>query len=337
MKILILQPFESESSIPKVVSDIKCFSDVLAFYLPPHLAKVASVDIELIPSLDHTELAKIFSELDVSKYDAIITLGLRFYSKIPVEITNILRNKFTGLFCQTHDGTRLDNDPVDVTFTFKDDAIWIEDTNNRLARHTAFNECMGWAADSVINAPNQSKTELRILVDHTNYGPGDLQDMTKEILYQIKEFIDSKIWDNKYKSVLVRRFDSGTIVDVDFDEIENIVPYIKSPELLLPITELANEHSKSHVFCVTHPESVGLVVLETALAGALIVTPPEFIPSDRLSTVRAVKWEDKINWKAVLKNINPKRSRKVAIKNNWNTVAQSVINTIERRAGQKND
>lgn len=322
MKLLILCP----GKLPKSKKDIQCFTDVVNFYLPISLEKIIDTDILQIPMENSAKLKEIFSTIDVSKYDAILTLGLRYYSKIPKEIALLLKNRFNGLFCQIHDGTRLDHDPVDITFTFKNDDLRMHSNLGWYERHKKSNVYMGWAADSELNYPSQDSEDLRILIDHTNYGENPV-DNTVEIINTVKQFIDSKIWQSKYKSVSVRRFDSGKVIDVDFDNVD-IERYDRTP---IPFTEITKEHSQAHIFMVTHPESVGLVVLETAMAGALTVTPDEFIPDDRLDTVRYYKYNDTIDWKIVLDMLNPQLSREVALQNNWDAVACRIADTLIKR------
>jgi hypothetical protein len=321
MNLLILCP----GKIPKSTDDIRCFTDVLNFYLPNAIKEYAECTILQIPSEDDTELKQLFSTLDVNKYSAIITLGLRFYSRISKETTNLLKSRFNGVFCQTHDGSRLDHDPVDITFTFKNDDERLSTNRHWYDRHKKHNVYMGWAADPKLNYPNQSTEELRILVDHTNYGENPI-DETSEILKSIKEFVDSEIWRPNFKSVSVRRFDSGKVIDVDFNNINEITRYDRST---VSINEISKEHSKAHLFCVTHPESVGLVVLETALAGALTVTKKGFIPKDRLETVRHYEYIEDINWRQVFNMIDPALSRSVAIENSWEAVAKRIINALK--------
>lgn len=323
MKILIQCP----GRIPTSREDIRCFTDVLNYYLPPRLAAIVETDVITIPINDCQELQDHFSSHDVSGYDAIITLNLRFYSKIPKSTTLLLKDRFAGLFCQVHDGTRLDNDPVDITFTFKDDTDRVGILNARRERHLKFNAHMGWAADPELNHPNQDPSELRILIDHTNYG-GNEVDWTKDIVGRVKAFVDSGIWKTAYKTIRVRRFDSGRVVDVDFDAVDDIQEYDRTS---IPITEISEEHSKAHVFMVTHPESVGLVVLETSMAGALTVAPQGFIPKDRLDTVRHIEWSDTIDWNQVLTQIDPQASRLKALENTWDRVAANIINTLQNR------
>jgi uncharacterized ubiquitin-like protein YukD len=326
MKILILCP----GKIAKSLDQIRCFTDVLNYYLPKSLATVTDAVTMQIPDVDNAQLQNIFSTLEVDQYDAIITLGLRFYSKISKETTALLRDRFAGLFCQIHDGTRLDHDPVDVTFTFKND-------NNRLlenpgwhARHKRYNEYMGWASDPTINTPQQDPQVLRILVDHTNYGNNET-DLTLEVLKEIKRFVNSGIWENRFDSVSVRRFDSGQVVDVDLENLQ-IERYDRTA---IPFSEITKEHCAAHIFCVTHPESVGLVVLETAMAGALPVVPKGFIPKDRLDTVRHVEWEKFIAWKKVLSKLDPAASRNKALHNTWDAVASRIHRALLKRIGTR--
>ena len=191
-------------------------------------------------------------------------------------------------------------------------------------RHRSYNEYIGWAADPKINSPQQSQDDLRILVDHTNYGDNPT-DNTEKILEDIKRFVDSGIWRDRWKSVSVRRFDSGGAVDVDLD---NIGPIERYDRRAIPFTEICREHGAAHLFCVTHPESVGLVVLETAMAGALSVVPRGFVPRDRLDTVRSIEYNEQIPWDQVLKEIDPEASRNMAIKNSWEVVCKHIRDII---------
>jgi hypothetical protein len=333
MKILILCP----GKIAKSLDQIGCFTDVLNYYLPKSLASIADTTIMSIPDVDNDQLKKIFSTVAVDDYDAILTLGLRFYSKISPETTALLRDRFRGLLCQVHDGSRLDHDPVDITFTFKDDTARLAKNTGWLARHVKQNEYMGWATDPDVNTPRQAPRDLRILVDHTNYGNNEV-DITAKVLTEIQRFVESNIWQHKFDSVSVRRFDSGQVVDVKFDKLD----VKKYDRTAIPFSEITKEHSAAHIFCVTHPESVGLVVLETAMAGALPVVPKGFIPKDRLKTIRYVEWNHRVNWKIVLAKLNIHKSRSVALANTWDAVAERIVQSLTRRlelsgSGAQND
>lgn len=328
MKILILYP----GKIPSSPEQIECFSDVWVYYISTELKYHAQVDLQKIPTVSSDiMLINWARDLDVSGYDAVIALGLRYFSTAPKAVGEILRKKLhgKGLLCQIHDGSRLDNDPVDLTFTLKDDSdrYPFGTSANRYVRHRSYNEYIGWAADPEINKPEQDAENLRILVDHTNYGTNPV-DHTEKILQDIKDFVDSGIWKDRWQSVSVRRFDSGRVVDVDLNDISEIQRYDRSS---MPFTEICKEHGAAHVFCVTHPESVGLVVLETAMAGALPVIPQGFVPRDRLETVLAVEYQDSIPWAQVMEQIDPVKSREKAMANSWATVCKRICATIAIR------
>ena len=328
MKILILYP----GKMPASPSQIECFSDVWVYYLTNEIKRHVAADSLLVPGrLNEQELLKWFEDLNVDGYDAIIALGLRDFSTVPREIGETLLKKLNrqGLLCQIHDGSRLNNDPVDVTFTLKDDSnrYPFGSDANRYVRHRSHNEYIGWAADPNINVPAQDPENLHILVDHTNYGPNPV-DHTEKILKDIKDFIDSGAWRSQWKSVTVRRFDSGGAVDVDFNNIHDIKKYDRRA---IPFTEICKEHGRAHIFCVTHPESVGLVVLETSMAGALSVVPTGFVPQDRLDTVRAVEYRESIPWAEVLEKIDPTESRRVAIENSWASVCKRIRDIVRIR------
>jgi hypothetical protein len=322
MKLLILCPGKISASL----DEISCFTDVLNYYLPPRLSGITDATTLSIPDSDNEQLKKLFSTIAVDQYDAILTLGLRFYSKISPKTTALIRDRFDGLFCQVHDGSRLDHDPVDITFTFKNDDERLINNAGWYARHKRFNEYMGWASDPDINVPAQDPKNLRILVDHTNYGDNAV-DSTAQVLTEIQRFVESDIWKCKFDSVSVRRFDSGRVVDVDLNDPQ-ITRYDRTT---IPFSKITKEHGAAHIFCVTHPESVGLVVLETAMAGALPVVPKGFIPADRLETVRHVEWDHCVDWKIVLENLNIDESRSVALTNTWDAVADRVVQVLKRR------
>ena len=326
MKVLVLCP----GNLAKEKESICCYSDVLNYYLPPALSKYIDCDIKTI-SLNHPDnpkqLEDEFNSINFSGYGAILVLGLRFFSNVPSHVIPNIRKRFKGLICQTHDGSRFNNDGVDITFTTKnEDHKW--KNTAYWENHKKYNHYSGWAADSQLNIPKQDPETLTILIDHTNYGNNPI-DSTKEVILQVKKLRQSRKWESKFKSINVRRFISGGIENVTFNNLDKIEKFDRSK--VIPITEITKEHNMSHIFMVTHPESVGLVVLETSLAGAFTVSPQGYINSDRLQTVRHYTYKPKtdINWDVVLKSLDPKLSRNIALKNSWDNVAKRIVEKLK--------
>lgn len=329
MKFLLLYPGHQ----PKDIDDLRCFTDVWGYYLGTELPRHVTVTHQVIPSrLSEEKLCEWFESLEVTGYDAVLALGLRYFSHAPKSIAQDLRRRlYPGFLCQFYDGSRLDNDGVDITFTIKDESHTAKylfgTTADRYVRHESFNEYIGWAADPELNSSNQRSDHLRLLIDHTNYAQNPI-DRSDDILSQIREFVTSGAWYDDWKSVVVRRFDSGKIVTVDHNDTTPVERYDRTG---LPYRDVCREHGLAHAFFVTHPESVGLVVLETAMAGALTVTPRDFIPQDRLNTVKHVVYDDAIDWKQVLSNINPSACRSFAKKNTWEAVAKRMRDAVRIR------
>ena len=324
MKILILCP----GSIPKDQDEINSFYSLCNYYIPRSLKKISTCDTLAIPEPEeifHEDIKRIFETYNFDDYDSIISLGLRYFSKIPANITSILRERYKGIICQYYDGARIKKDPVDITFTMKNDFLsrWIK---YWYIINKGKNVHIGWGADPILNYPNQEPNELRILVDHPNYALNNSVDKSSEILDSINKLHKSSLWKNKYKSLKVRRFTSNEVVDHDFNNTEK-GKYIPSK---IPYTKICEEHGKSHIFLVTHPESLGLAVLETALAGALVVTPKGFISSDRLKTIRHYEYNKNINWEKVMDMIDIDESRSTAIKNNWDNVAKNIVDGLNK-------
>lgn len=336
MKILLLSP---KTRIPKSKKDINSFTSVWCYYLY-HEMKTFDVDIDFlaVPQFDtDTELQNWFDSLDISKYHGIVALGLRYFSQIPVEVGERLRERFQGVLCQLYDGSRLDSDPVDITFTFRDDA-WrypLGSGNNRYQRHHENNVLVGWAADNRLISSKQPKKTLNILVDHTAFNHNTL-DRTFDTMMNVRNLVHSGIY-KKYgfNDVNVRHFVSGNVEDVDVDDF-SISRYDRKA---ISYIDACKEYSKTHIFCVTHEESVGQAIIENATSGALILSAVNLVNRDRLDTVRHVEWDKTVDWSAVLSSIDIKKSRQKALENSWQNISQVIIESIrskhEEKAGEK--
>lgn len=305
MRLLLIGPEARE------LQAVRNFSGVWSHYLTQEFER-AGIEVGFEPSLSRTplrpgEVVNHYRHLPLDGYDHIIALGTRYFEKVPAECASVLRSRFRGAVTQLHDGKSRAG--VDCTFTVKRVA---------LPRH----HCVGWAADPELCRPKQDRRELRILVDHPNYVTlrGD---KTKDILRDIKRFVRSGAWRSKFSSVRVRRIADGAVVDGS----EPVTRYSRQS---IPLPAICEEYSKAHLFMVTHRESIGLSVLETAMAGALPVAPHGFIPADRLATVRHVKYERAVPWSQVLQAIDIEASREMAKAHTWTKVAARIIGWLEK-------
>lgn len=285
------------------------FSGVWSWYLSQELMRRGislRFDAPLHGSKLHPdEVIAHYEDIDLYGVDHIIALGTRYFELVPRQCGQILMQRCKGAVTQVHDAGRVDA-TCDCTFTLRSD------------RNNERNHYVGWAADHEAIQPRQIKGELRILVDHPDYGTVR-PDLSQQIADECAAFAKSGAWKNRYSSIRLRRLVDGAIEDFDGGDVK---PYRRKP---VSFDDVCAEYSKTSVFFVTHPESVGLTVLETAMAGALPVIPSGFVRPDRLETVRHLEYAGSIPWSDVLDQIDIKASRKMAIENTWAKVAARML------------
>jgi hypothetical protein len=318
---------------PKRVEGIKSFGAVWSYYLPAELEKLG-VEVVRLDSMRHRslttrQLVEFHENLDLAGVDHILGLGIRYWSFLPRECGEALRKRLGRYqsLAQVHDSTLLDKTPADVTFALKDrssdfppGAGKIGRRHQLYQRHTCL---VGWAADSALCHPNQQDDELTILVDHPTFAFTSV-DVTLSTLMNLRELVrNPKLWSDRFRSIRVRQFVDHEVVDVDLTAELMVKPYNRKG---IPYVEACREYSQAHVFMVTHSESVGQTVVETATAGALVLAPEGFIAEDRLATVRHHKWTRFIRWEEVLPQIDVQASREMALENSWASIANRMVN-----------
>ena len=296
--------------------------------------KLCYCEVKVVPEANKEnflEIKNFFLTQDFHGFDVILALGLRYFSFIPIEIKQNIRSRFNGLLCQLYDGTRIKDDEIDYTFTMKND-YWSTFIRHWYRLKKGRNIYVGWGADEQLNCPKQDADTLRILIDHPDElreGRGII-DKTDEIIKDVERLRASNNWKKYYKKLCVRRFSADYGVEnLDFNKVET-KPYKGHRNSNIPYPKLCEEHCKTHVFIVTHPESLGLVVLETALAGALVVVPKGFVAKDRIKTIKHYEYKKHIEWEKVLRMIDIKESRKIALKNSWDCVASNIVAALKK-------
>jgi hypothetical protein len=325
MRVLLFSP-----PPPKRPDDIKSFGAVWAYYLVSELKKLG-IDVVISKSMRHGSLSReqlvhYHENLDISGIDHILGLGIRYWSFLPYECGQVLRERMGRHQClaQVHDSTLLDRTPADVTFALKDRSGEFppgspDNGHERYHRHTCL---VGWAADGDLCQPNQPEDQLRILVDHPTFAYSST-DVTLSVFMNLRELVTKReLWSDRYQSIRIRQFVDGAVVDVDVMGDLCVKPYTRKT---IPYKEACKEYSQAHLFLVTHSESVGQTVIETATAGGLVVAHEKFIAKDRLDTVRHHEWSRYIRWDRVLSQIDVQASRTMALQNSWENIAKRIV------------
>ena len=191
-----------------------------------------------------------------------------------------------------------------------EDMIFFARPAVNMANHTY----VGWAASPEWLRPEKTGTEYNLLIDHTLYHKGE--DVSASVIKQCFAFNRNNLGD-----VVIRRFVSGGVETV---KGETQMPAIYDRKGL-PYPETCKEYNRADVFFVTHRESMGLSVLEAAMAGALIVAPREYINKLFLRDLNHVEHDGVIDWDKVVDKLNPEQSRAAALKYNWKNVADKIL------------
>jgi len=312
MKLLIVGPDMRD------IRKVKNFTGVYAFYLMRELRK-RGIEMRFVDG-KHKDPLKYLADVDASGCDHALALGLRWFTHQPVGCAGILKTKVKGAVTQLHDGLvhgYLGEHMVhvDCTFTFRDDSTRTRDWDRYAPRYCF----IGWAADPEYLYPDQKPQELRILLDHPYYKSGQ-PDITEAVT------VDATVFAHTYtmpkSPIIVRRLINGGAEDVTIDD-----PPLKIFERQhIPFEDIAREYRRTHVYMVTHKESVGLTCLELAMCGALVVAPKGMIYQDRLDTMRHIIYErTPAPWSDILKSLNPVASATLAREQRWERVADRML------------
>jgi hypothetical protein len=318
MKLLVVGPDIWDRS------RVKNFTGVYAYYLARELRE-RGVELKFIDGKNPKPLT-YFGEIDAEGADHVLALGLRYFTHVPIGCASILKTKVTGAVTQLHDGLVHDYlaahmRGVDCTFMFRDDQLRTRDWQ-RFAKN---NHHIGWAADRQLLYPAKEAGELRIVIDHPYYKDGQ-PDFTATITQDALAFTYTSRWRNRYDRVRLRRLVNGGAEDVT---VENSAskPFDRRH---VSFEEIAAEYRRTHVYFVTHKESVGLTCLEMGLCGALVVAPKGFIYPDRLQTVRHVEYEGAVPWDLVMSRIDVSAAAALAQKQTWARVADRMLKWFEK-------
>jgi hypothetical protein len=309
MKLLLIGPEVKD------LHDARNFSGVWSYYLAREFRR-RGIALRFAPQQKPADALVHYQSMSLGDINHIVALGTRYFTKVPHEVAKELRRRCRGAVTQVHDGPMF-SDLVDCTFMVRDDPRAYE---RKRECYGSTNHYVGWAADPELCSPQQPPDEIRILIDHPNLAKGRV-DLTERVLFEV--------WDCARvftKKVRVRRIVDGGVVDYNGDELE-VEPFHRKG---IAYPDICFEYSQAHLFLVTHPESVGMSVLETAMAGALPVVPNGFISPDRLATVRACVYEGAIPWGRAVGMIDIEQSRERALANSWQAVVNRMLSYFEK-------
>lgn len=232
-----------------------------------------------------------------------------------------------GLICAICDHDQVVHGPQDFLFTAR------RPVNPARARY------IGWAADPNVFTPEKDPEWLTIFVDH-KYDPTERFDDTEALLKSATTFAARVAKEGRLVGSPPRRVQ---VVFFSPDGLERIEPgEIRDVHLgndrrtfyrRVPGPELAEWTRKTDIFVVTHGESMGLPVLENAMAGALVVAHEGFVKPELLRSLAHHEYRsvEQLDWDFLVGRLNPARFRRRASHFTWARVAERMLDAFSGR------
>lgn len=173
----------------------------------------------------------------------------------------------------------------------------------------------GVAADGRVFQPWQSAGAIRVLLDHPHYGQPVMDD-SQQILESLRG-IDADVF----------RFGRSSVEWIKPGEPSDTSQYAAA----VLHRDVAAAHNLAHVFVTTHPESLGLSVIEAAMAGDLIVTRRGHLKPAVLEGLRCYVWDRQIDWEEGRRQVDPGASRRAAEQHDrWPAMAEIMVDALTR-------
>jgi hypothetical protein len=231
-----------------------------------------------------------------------------------------------GLICSICDHDQVIDGPQDILFTA------------RRPIHPARARYIGWAADPETFKPEKDKEWLTIFIDH-KYDPSERHDDTEALLKSATTYAaklaaeDGRAPDGRRVQVVF--FSPDGLVRIEPGEIRDVHLGTDRRTFYrrVPGPELAAWTRRTDIFAVTHGESMGLPVLENAMAGALLVTHEGFVKPELLRSLEHYEYKrvEDVNWDWLAGRLYPDRFRRRASRFTWGQVAQRMLDTFTGR------
>jgi hypothetical protein len=247
----------------------------------------------------------------------------RLYEREKIDICKGLRKMVKGYFVEMSDHSR--PSIADLFCTMVPEPTPVTEVSK--VRY------IGWAADDTLLIPKKPKT-LTVFVDHSLY-VDTAPDYTKTVMEGIKRYATL----TKEKINVIQLRNEG-LKKVNLDE--PFTPEIYDRKLQVPYPEVCDAYKKAHIFVVTHAESLGLSVIESAMAGANILLFPRSIKEPLVKPLYHSLYDpnssESVRWAIdnfVKSGTTPGQIRSRALEWTWTRCIARLVSALERRGDER--
>jgi hypothetical protein len=327
MKILLLAgsreldvPFDRLSP-----ETIKGTGTAYNFFLRREMARLPDIDVasfHFSKIRDRDKAERFLAHYDPPAADHVICLEQRGFSASDPAIAAFFRSRTPGALCAICDHDQIMG-PEDYLFHVQPSRHYPPDP--RSVQVT-------WAASPEYCYPEKEAGVLNVLVDHHNYSG---EDRVEDVIGQLCAFahagFDAVGRAYGFERMVIRQLVSGGVAIIDPASPQQFGVYDRQG---MPYPEVCREYRRADIFFVTKPESMGLSILECAMAGALIVYPRGYANSYLMEPLNHIVWDYRIDFDDVLGALDIEWSARRAAPYNWQHLAHLIVNTLRlhRRA-----
>jgi hypothetical protein len=193
------------------------------------------------------------------------------------------------------------------------------------------NTRINWAADPIRCYPEQPKDQINVLID--SWKPHRKIWRSPKRKKRELQYASMVTAFHKLKFAALINI-SVSILNRNPPELDLLNPCNKPPKCLFTSWKnVVPYYRKSHIFCVTDPEEVGLSVIENAMCGAFIfLMDSEYLPrnfKDQILCCDGTRFPSM--YEALLyaiRHIDTTGARKMAEKYSWEALVDTVLSVI---------
>src|ERR1035437_4290959 len=313
MKIIFFGGIRKLNTNELSIEDITGSPALYSYFLRKEFDKLG-IETSYCPATSREATDEELNNIQIPKGNHILSVFQRAFSIRCRPTNNLLNNirssisgKMTAI-CDHHV-----NHPVE-------DIIFYSIPINKIPDKNIY---LGWACDHSLLTPQKEIDTIRILIDHAYYGKSQPLDMTVSISKQCLDFQK----EYKDKKVIIRRFSGLNGCETIDENNWNDGNYNRGTSM--PYPKACEEYKRADIFIVTHPESMGLSVLESAAAGAYILAPDNYIKPAILKNIRHDTFSNKlVPFNEAIQKLNINESIKQTKDFTWNNITNKILETL---------